>query len=100
MHTEEDAFAPQLFRTLQISEGILSSKTSNRAVHFFLCLHIVLPGSLHNAKSSAMLPKTGGFVWAFHVLSRPEPNEMSSRHSCSVQREAAHNSILARVCRS
>lgn len=59
---------------------------------FFCCLHFVLQGTLLNAGSSTMLSKTRGFVWAFLVLSRPEPNEMSDHHSPSVQREASHNS--------
>lgn len=59
---------------------------------FLLLFTLTLPGSLLNARFSTMLSKTGGFVWAFCVLSRPKPNEMSGHHSCSVQREAMHNS--------
>ena len=62
-------------------------------MQFFLCcLHFVPQGSPLNAASSTVLSKTGGFVWAFHVLSWPEPNEMSGHQSSSAQLEAAHNS--------
>lgn len=54
----------------------------------FVCLQFGFQGALLNAGSLTIK----GFVWAFHYLSRAEPNEMSYHHSFSVQWEMAHSS--------